>query len=1185
MPSKIFPSQSLKTRIPLITLLLLLGSLWILSFFATQMLRQDMERLLGEQQLSTTTILAAEINHELEGRIKSLERLSHMLGQPQMNSLETIQTFIDEHQVSQSLFNAGIIAYDIKGTAIADSIPTAQRVGINYMDVDVISTALREGKASIGHPVMGKQLKTPVFGMAAPVRNVQGQVIGALAGVINLGQPNFLDDISNSAYGKTGGYLLVSPQQRLIITATDKRRVMETLPAKGISPTLDQFIDTQNFTRVFVNPLGSEVLASNVTIPANGWYLATTLPTAEAFAPIYDMQQRMLLLTLLLTVVATGLCWWLVKRQLSPVFSTMGKLATLTESNEALQPLPILRQDEIGHLVSGFNRLLETLANRESALQDSEEKYRTLFREMLDGFALHEIILDADGAPVDYRFLEVNPAFERLTGLRAENIVGRTVLEVMPNTEQHWIKTYGKVALSGEPAFFENYAEALKKHFEVMAFRPAVRQFACIFSDVTARKKLEEVQSFLARTISQPSTESFFQELAQFLSTTLGMFYVCIDRLEGDGLKAQTLAIWCDDHFEDNVSYALKDTPCGDVVGNEVCCFPVGVCQCFPEDQVLHDLSAESYIGVTLWSHTGQPIGLIAVIGKSPLDDRTLAESILKLVAVRAAGELERLATEETLFESERRFRDLLSDVHLLSLMLDTQGRITFCNDFLLELTGWQREEVIDRNWFEVFLPADVVEKVKALFTESLVNGSIASNFENEILTRRGERLTIVWDNTVLRDEQGRIVGTASIGIDITDRKHAELELEQHRHHLAELVISRTVELVDARDVAEAANRAKSAFLANMSHEIRTPMNAILGMAHLLRRSGVTSAQADRLDKIDTAAEHLLALINDILDLSKIEAGKFRLDDLPLSINSLLGNVRSILNERAQAKHLTLAIESDRFPGLLRGDPTRLQQALLNYATNALKFTEHGSVTLRARIHDDGAEHTTIRFEVQDTGVGIAPDTVQRLFQAFEQADNSTTRKYGGTGLGLAITQRLAQLMGGEVGVDSVLGVGSTFWFTVCLKKADSQELIEPVRITNAEHLIRQRHAGKAVLIVDDEPVNLEVTQMFLEDSGLLIDTAEDGAEAVRKATATSYALILMDMQMPRQDGMEATQQIRELPGYRLTPILAMTANAFAEDKARCLTAGMNDFISKPFDPDSLFATLLRWLERKNTAP
>ena len=393
----------------------------------------------------------------------------------------------------------------------------------------------------------------------------------------------------------------------------------------------------------------------------------------------------------------------------------------------------------------------------------------------------------------------------------------------------------------------------------------------------------------------------------------------------------------------------------------------------------------------------------------------------------------------------------------------------------------------------------------------------------------------------------------------------------------------RTLRTRSMRQAAEAASRAKSAFLANMSHEIRTPMNGILGMANILRREGVTPRQAERLDKIDTAAQHLLSIINDILDLSKIEAGKFVLEEAPVAIDSLLSNVSSILSERARAKNIRLLIKSESALPKLTGDNTRLQQALLNYAPNAIKFTEQGSVTVRAIKLEETAQSVRVRFEVEDTGIGIPPEAMSRLFSAFEQADNSITRKYGGTGLGLVITRRLAELMGGDAGAESTPGVGSTFWFTVRLKKDEEQGYVaQQAAGADAEKLIRQRYRGSCVLIVDDEPVNREVARMLLEDTGLQIDTAEDGEEAVSMVQKTSYAAILMDMQMPNVNGLEATRQIREIPGYGDIPVIAMTANAFAEDKVRCFEAGMNDFLVKPFDPDSLFATLLRSLDRRD---
>ncbi len=452
----------------------------------------------------------------------------------------------------------------------------------------------------------------------------------------------------------------------------------------------------------------------------------------------------------------------------------------------------------------------------------------------------------------------------------------------------------------------------------------------------------------------------------------------------------------------------------------------------------------------------------------------------------------------------------------------------------------------------------------------SLEEGKILANKEMEGATR-------VLIDTVMNMYDTLANRTIQMTREIGRRIQAEKDLQASQK-----------ELVRLRDEAVAANVAKSTFLANMSHELRTPLNGIMGMINFAQQRMTDAIGQEHLEKAKYAADHLLAVINDILDISKIEANKLVLEATDFRLATVLESINSMIGYKARAKGLEFVadVPAELLERALVGDPLRLGQVLMNLTGNAVKFTERGEVRIWIRARETTPTHMALRFEVRDSGIGVPEEAQQQLFSSFQQADVSTTRKFGGTGLGLAICKRLVLLMGGEIGMFSEVGVGSTFWFEIKFSKglgdlgAEKRSAVE-----DAEQALIREFSGSRILVAEDDAINQEVARCLLEDAGLLVDLAEDGRQAVEFARRQDYALILMDMQMPYSNGVEATIAIRNGNGRnRATPILAMTANAFAEDRSVCIEAGMNDHVAKPVMPELLYTTLLKWLRASPAA-
>ncbi len=778
-------------------------------------------------------------------------------------------------------------------------------------------------------------------------------------------------------------------------------------------------------------------------------------------------------------------------------------------------------------------------------------------------------------------------------------------------------------------------------------------------NQIVERQRAEEVLHNIVVATASVTGEEFFPAVVRNLGEALGVRYAFIAEIVSEGPdKLQTLAFWADDNLETNFEYNIAGTPCETAIEQgKLCYYPSGVQELFPEAKVLGVMGVTCCLGVPVLDSSRQPIGILCVNHDKPLSDVESAKAIMKIFAARAAAEIQRQWAQESLrraydglevrvrertaelsetlytleaeiverkkvelaLEQERQqLRQIVTNAPVAMAMFDTEMRYLAYSDRWLKDYDLDGLDLIGRSHHEI-LP-EISKQTKAIYSRAL-QGEVISLPEDAIEREDGTKLYLCWAVQpwyIQTDFDWRDATQTPETIDTYEQSNnLKSKILNPKCQIGGIIIVTQVinELVEAREAALEAARMKSIFLANMSHEIRTPMNGVLGMTDLLLKTTLTNHQQEFMQTIKISAETLLALINDILDFSKLEAGKMRLQRRVFDLNTTIKEVLSLVQTQANAKGIRLLTSIDaNVPQQLIGDPHRLHQTLVNLVENSIKFTDKGEVTIAVRIHKETPFVTSyntkkilnsefrILFSVRDTGIGIAPENQKKLFQSFSQVDGSTTRACGGSGLGLAICKQLVELMEGEIGVESEVGKGSVFWFTVPLQKSQMLAVMgnQSSAIGNREEANQSDRlwsdtpdspiindplltSNLKILLVEDMPINQKVVLNQLKILGYQADCATNGQAAIELMTNTSYDLVLMDCQMPVLDGYETTKTIRVRECQeRHTVVIALTAHAMSGDREKCLAAGMDDYITKPISTKQLSEVIERWIQTKD---
>ncbi len=792
----------------------------------------------------------------------------------------------------------------------------------------------------------------------------------------------------------------------------------------------------------------------------------------------------------------------------------------------------------------------------EEALQASSERYRLIVQTAAEGIWM------CDAAE---RTSFVNPTMARMLGYEVEHMLGRPMADFMdPDSAALQRASLARAgAGAAEPAegrFYRQDGSALWALLATSTVNADDGRYAgtlTMVTDITDRRLAE-----LALRHSNQRLASVFNAVTNGLLVfdAAGNVVECnaaASRMLGRA-AARGAGAW-DGMHEDGHRFSAPEHPVAQALASGQ-----------PVREVVMGVAAE---GDTCWLS----------VNVEPLRDE---HGPGRMVVASLTDISYRKRSEDALRQGEQRLQEIIQMMPIGLFIKDKDSRMLLMNRACEQQFGYTFDELNNGDYSALHAPEEIAG-FRAKDLEAFA-GRTLIDFEETIWNPAlGQARHLRTFKKPVYDAHGAPAYLICMAIDISDSKATERALRELNEHLEERVAQRTAQLEEARRQAEEASAAKGQFLAKMSHEIRTPMNGVIGMAYLALKTELEPRQRDYLEKIRFAGEHLLRIIDDILDISKIEAGKLAIEEVDFALDHVIQTLTTVVAPKAASRGLRLHFTLDpALPPVLRGDPLRLGQILINYVNNAIKFSEHGSIEVSVRRVLADADACLLRFEVRDHGIGLSEAEQAKLFQAFQQADSAITREYGGTGLGLAICKQLAQLMGGEVGVHSAPGAGSTFWCTARLglgRGAPQPDAALPARASALLDGAPGSSAMQAlkdarILLVEDNTFNQQIALEMLEEAGSSVCLANNGAEALDLLQQAAFDCVLMDVQMPLMDGLEATRRIRADPALATTRVLAMTATATKDDRERCLQAGMDDFIAKPIQPALMYQKIASWL-------